>query len=966
MSRDESEDVDDGFVHVAFRRDGAYTVSFTEDDLQVLGSAIAIGDESVSNDVAESAIEPADEAGNVTTTEGDSADAPMEGRDAPKAFGDLTSDDVRVECGSLTMDIGDFHNDGTTITLGYTDKDAAANATDSYEVVVDALGATMPVVVDFEDHELTCDPEAVPMDSNGLELTLSVAEGSFASNVAADKVTLGECLEDMAVESISANGGYLTLTLSGNPKAYPDEEHDTLVGVVSVAAEGFENGYEDENAYVSVYIEDAPVDVDVAADAEEEAAVESENGTPAEEEAAVESENGTPAEEEAVAEPQDDAPASDAALVDADPKLTAYIERAADGSSFELADDGSATIKLNVRMASTNGDVDLTNSTLDFQDDGINVLDKTVSPDAPHQAELVVEQLTKGEVRKLKKELAISNTAEALDARACQDAHRMAMGLSVAGGVMDAAGDELPASAPVYATAYNLVSVSGSSDVLVQAESDKSADAVSLLGDSEEDRAKAAHEALKYSAEVIKIIGSFASTVATENPGGAITGVGQILGLIDSAIAPTGWTINDVMNAVLTLDSKMDSVAAQIGDITYQLDKLGKDVDYKTQVGNLTTLCNQAAAYRPWVTRALTATQNASDRDTFKLDGGSGDSATGKALQDLCTQTTKQSSLTAGNKSTYQVASELADAIIGDSATQQTGGVRSFFNYSASCVNWEPEAYYMRSVFVSNVSGSFYYAYVAARNELNHQMVAAKSDVEREVCKKNLETLAKKADSVAKLLDDGGTIMASTRSRTDGNVLCTVNNKLYPTATEGSYDHPALNIVFENAGCDDYDHTFGDLLSSRDEDKDHAYTNQSTMTRSDFDTMASREAFVRTVPGYSGATSISREFDLVDLMPKGGTDLTPFYGDNHSKCHVTFHRDNRLRYALVGNPQQTQRSDAASNYHKRTYGADMYDIENNQSVGRQTLYYYNVDYKAWECRWHVYLDIYNCFEMRAS
>jgi hypothetical protein len=140
------------------------------------------------------------------------------------------------------------------------------------------------------------------------------------------------------------------------------------------------------------------------------------------------------------------------------------------------------------------------------------------------------------------------------------------------------------------------------------------------------------------------------------------------------------------------------------------------------------------------------------------------------------------------------------------------------------------------------------------------------------------------------------------------------------------------------------------------------------MSRSDYETMAKREAYVRTIPGYEDVWNIGKEFNTVGIthmfMPGLiSAGLTPNQSAP-SRAHAYF--DTRAQYgnrALVGDPTCTSKSDAASNYHKRTYSADMYDVDNNRALGSQELYYVNVDYMVVPARWKVYVTIQPVFEM---
>ena len=548
----------------------------------------------------------------------------------------------------------------------------------------------------------------------------------------------------------------------------------------------------------------------------------------------------------------------------------------------------------------------------------------------------------------------------------------MAQGVSVAGGITNTWGIELPDDVELDTTVYNLVGLGESWETDVPLWSDEVTDENERMLETQasKDDAKKASEALKYSSEVLKVIGTFATAFKTfekTGVGGFITGAGSIVGIISTIVdtmTPTTWSIADVMKQVLAIDGRLDTITSQLGNITYQLDKLEKSVDYKTQVGTLTQLAQQGLAYRPWVTSAMGALKDATDRDSYKIADGDS-TPSGKALKKLYNQTQQQSRLTAGGKSAYQVASELADAITGNGATQLSGGARSFFDYTASNVNWEPETFYARGVFLSYVGGAFTYAYLAASNELNQQIAATSDETTKAVFQQNLSSLMDKADAVNKLIGEDGSLMPQTRDRSDGTVLCTVNNLRYKKYNGWNGDHPALVFPWDNSNNASFTNVFGDLMSSRDEDKEKSYSHQSTMSRSDLETMAKRESYVRTIPGYENATSIFSEFNCVGLVALNTWGNGMAFGKTWNKTSISCNNDHQMSYAIVGDPSRTEKSDSASVSHKRTYSADMYDIKNNRSVGKVAVYDYDVYYGVIPAYWYVKLNVYSFTEIRA-
>lgn len=667
----------------------------------------------------------------------------------------------------------------------------------------------------------------------------------------------------------------------------------------------------------------------------------------------------------------DDAQAGDQqddAAHKATPELTAYIARGNNGKGYQLTSNGGARVNLSVRIDSTGGQVDLSKAILAFANSNVSISDETVSPDASNQAELTVANLNADELATLKAEWRVDDTNEFMNAYVSQLANLMAQGVSVQGGISNRSGIELPADTTVQTTAINLASFG-----MASAPDEQMLVAQNENGGEDEARAKRVSETCKYAAQILNLIGSFATSIATETPGATIQGMGAFLGFIAQALAPTGWTTQDVMNAVLALDSKMDGMSAQLGEISSQLQKLETSVDYKTQVGKITELCNKAMAYYPWTTQCTQTIKDEPDRDIYKV-GDPASSKTGTALESLREQTIKQSQLTGEGLSTFNVASDLADAIIGNSTTQLTGAARSFFDYTASCVNWEPETYYARQAFIAYVGDAFINAYNAAMNELAWQIAEAKTDNERLVLCQNRKNLADKATAVANLIGEEGELIPNTTDRADGKVLCTVNGRLYAKSSDGL---ATIYAPIRTLDQSDFTSSFNDLLTERDEDLDSTPACTNTMSRANFETMAEREAYVRTVPNYSDVTSIRKELELVGLLPydfsypvpssesyNSGNDCAT--ASPHDYNSIAWVRPKSIGYAMCGEVTQTSKSDAASQYHKRTYSADAFDIDNNRAVGKQELYDYNVRYLVFPARWQVDLTVMPMFEMHAS
>ena len=84
-------------------------------------------------------------------------------------------------------------------------------------------------------------------------------------------------------------------------------------------------------------------------------------------------------------------------------------------------------------------------------------------------------------------------------------------------------------------------------------------------------------------------------------PAGVVIGVvAGIFGILSEVLMPKGFNETDVFNELQVLDSQMDAVSAQIGDINSSLNALGAEVDYQTQVMELKDYIGRANAYCPW------------------------------------------------------------------------------------------------------------------------------------------------------------------------------------------------------------------------------------------------------------------------------------------------------------------------------------------------------------------------------
>ena len=77
-----------------------------------------------------------------------------------------------------------------------------------------------------------------------------------------------------------------------------------------------------------------------------------------------------------------------------------------------------------------------------------------------------------------------------------------------------------------------------------------------------------------------------------------------------------------------------------------------------------------------------------------------------------------------------------------------------------------------------------------------------------------------------------------------------------------------------------------------------------------------------------------------------------------SDCvNISWKTDAQYTYALTGSTTLTGKSDAASVSHVRVYSAEMYDMVNNRSLGKQVLFKYDLHYSSGKARWVLDLDV---------
>ena len=230
---------EDGYYHVLYQKDAVYTVSFTADKLMLENEGDTAPDLSgLTKD-------------DVTVT-----------WDKVIAFETKATSDEAVEptYENHTATVTDFKNDNGSITVTFSDEQAAKENTLYYALIIKDQ-AVLLIAADPAEPSITPDVEEVYSTSDSSEITLSLDEGSFEADASADDITLGDSFEDMTVEKVSVNGSYMTLTIKGSPKL--DEEISTtyIDGRITLGSGALQNTPYSNDVYIPVTAPMAGVDL---------------------------------------------------------------------------------------------------------------------------------------------------------------------------------------------------------------------------------------------------------------------------------------------------------------------------------------------------------------------------------------------------------------------------------------------------------------------------------------------------------------------------------------------------------------------------------------------------------------------------------------------------------------------------------------------------------------------------------
>lgn len=210
------------------------------------------------------------------------AAAAQEGKAEKKAFADVKLEDVKVRYAVMTnraeveadesgatepkyedreAQVVALSNADGSITLSFTDPDAASNAADgSYSVEIESLGKYLPVLAESASPQLSAESN-VKTDSESCDVTVKAEGDKFAAGLSAADLKLGGSFADMQITGAEASGDTLTVHLSGRPKMDRDAASIVTDGQIVVPASGFENSQDGATALVDVGLPDEAFDM---------------------------------------------------------------------------------------------------------------------------------------------------------------------------------------------------------------------------------------------------------------------------------------------------------------------------------------------------------------------------------------------------------------------------------------------------------------------------------------------------------------------------------------------------------------------------------------------------------------------------------------------------------------------------------------------------------------------------------
>ena len=256
----EGEDVESKGKKIPYSRQGEYTVTLGESDFQVLDRNAEPG-----TDASEKKEENKDgKEESKTRTLGDikAEDvkvyyAVLTNRDEVEADG---SEDAEAKYEIREARVNTLDNDNGTITVSFTDPDAASNITSSYDVTIESLDKYAPVRTELVQPQLTVE-SGIASDSESGDVTIKAENDKFSSELSAGDLKLGGSFEGMSVTGAEPSGDALVVHLSGTPKIDREATSVYADGQVVVPAAGFENSALAATALVPVDLPAAAFDL---------------------------------------------------------------------------------------------------------------------------------------------------------------------------------------------------------------------------------------------------------------------------------------------------------------------------------------------------------------------------------------------------------------------------------------------------------------------------------------------------------------------------------------------------------------------------------------------------------------------------------------------------------------------------------------------------------------------------------
>ena len=202
-------------VAVDYKTDGSYTTTITSEKTKLSG--VTANDISIVYSVFD-----------------------FEGYSAAKAANGEEPDEAEYSTEKTAAISSVTENDDHSLTVSFTDAEAASNVTEYYEARIESKNIMATVGVTFAQYTLTPSVESVSAFDKEIRLTLELSESNFAENVTKEHITLAGAFQNMSIDSISSSGKNLTMQLTGD--MLKDESSNSyLDAAVTVGKEAIVN-----------------------------------------------------------------------------------------------------------------------------------------------------------------------------------------------------------------------------------------------------------------------------------------------------------------------------------------------------------------------------------------------------------------------------------------------------------------------------------------------------------------------------------------------------------------------------------------------------------------------------------------------------------------------------------------------------------------------------------------------------